>query len=70
VPLDALWGRHRTSLLRERLLEGECPDAQLDALEATLLEVWRPQGPHEAVAFALRAFERAPLATRAFLLQL
>ena len=63
VPLEALWGRHRTSLLRERLLEGECPDAKLDALEAALREMWRPQGPHEAVAFALAAFERAPLAT-------
>ena len=62
VPLEALWGRRRTSLLRERLLEGASPDAKLDALEAALREVWRPSGPHAAVAFALTAFERSPLA--------
>ena len=36
---------------------------ELDALEATLQEMWRPPGLHPAVAYALSAFDRAPLTT-------
>jgi AraC-like DNA-binding protein len=63
VPLDALWGRHRTALLRERLLESNSPEATLDALETMLREAWCPQNLHPAVTFALTAFDRAPLTT-------
>jgi len=63
TPLDALWGDARTAALRERLLESHCPNRTLDALEAALLEVWTPSGAHPAVAFALSAFDRAPLTT-------
>ena len=63
VPLEALWGRRRTADLRERLLESRSLDAKLDALEAALREMWTPPGPHPAVAFALSAFDRAPLTT-------
>jgi AraC-like DNA-binding protein len=63
VPLEALWGPHRTATLRERLLEGNDIDSTLDALEAVLHEVWRPPGLHPAVDYALAAFDRAPLTT-------
>jgi AraC-like DNA-binding protein len=63
VPLELLWGRRRTDALRERLLESASLDAALDALEAALQEMWRPPGLHPAVAFALSAFDRAPLTT-------
>src|SRR5262249_28285988 len=63
TPLDALWSRARTAVLRERLLESHCPKRTLDALEAALLEVWTPSAPHPAVVFALSAFHRAPLTT-------
>lgn len=64
TPLDALWGRSRTAILRERLLEGEGLDAKLDVLETALSEMWAPPGLHPAVSFALAEFERAPTTTR------
>jgi AraC-like DNA-binding protein len=63
TPLDALWGRRRTALLREQLLEADTPEAQLDALEGVLRETWVPPGLHPAVAHALMAFDRAPATT-------
>jgi AraC-like DNA-binding protein len=63
VPLDCLWGRSRTALLRERLLEQRDPDAQLDVMEDALREIWRPPGLHPAVAFAVRCLDRAPSTT-------
>ena len=63
VPLAALWNEHRTSRLRERLLESRTPDAALDALEVALLEAWTPAAAHPAVVYALGAFGRAPLTT-------
>jgi AraC-like DNA-binding protein len=63
TPLELLWGRRRSSDLREQLLERGDPDAQLDAMEDALREMLRPAGAHPAVAFALRAFDRAPLTT-------
>jgi AraC-like DNA-binding protein len=60
IPLEALWGRRRTAILRERLLDGSSVDAKLDALEAVLLEMWTPLGLHPAVTFALAAFDRIP----------
>jgi AraC-like DNA-binding protein len=63
VPLEALWGRRRTAVLRERLLEAESADGKLDVLEDVLREVWTPPGLHPAVAFSLTAFDRAPLAS-------
>ena len=63
IPLDALWGRSRTAALRGRLLERDSIDAQLDVLEATLLEMWTPPGLHPAVSFALDVFDRAPTTT-------
>ena len=63
TPLELLWGRRRSSDLREQLLERGDPDAQLDAMEHALREMLRPAGAHPAVAFALRAFDRAPLTT-------
>ena len=63
TPLELLWGRRRSSDLREQLLERGDPDAQLDAMEHALREMLRPAGAHPAVAFALRAFDRSPLTT-------
>jgi AraC-like DNA-binding protein len=63
VPLEAIWGAGRTAALRERLLEGRSIDGKLDALEATLREIWTPPGLHPAVTFALARFDRAPLTT-------
>ena len=63
VPLDSLWDRARTSVLRERLLERGSIDAKLDVLEAALLEMWRPPPPHPAVTFALAMFDRVPTTT-------
>ncbi len=63
VPLESLWGRRCTATLRERLLESGSIDATLDALDAVLQEMWRPPGLHPAVAYALAAFDRAPLTT-------
>jgi AraC-like DNA-binding protein len=63
VPLESLWGLHRSATLRERLLEGNGIDSTLDALEAVLQEMWRPPGLHPAVGYALAAFDRAPLTT-------
>ena len=60
IPLDMLWGRCRTAVLRERLLESSSPDATLDALEAALEDAWSPPGLHPAVTFALAAFDRVP----------
>ena len=53
----------KTTRIRERLLEGGGSDAKLDALEAALREMWTPPGLHQAVSFALAAFDRAPLTT-------
>ena len=64
VPLEALWGRRRTSALRERLLESGSADATLDVLEAALQEMWTPPGLHPAVTFALAVFDRVPTATK------
>jgi len=63
IPLEALWGRRRTTSLRERLLDGSSVDAKLDALEAELLAMWTPLGLHPAVTFALAAFDRMPTTT-------
>ena len=63
IPLEAIWGRLRTAVLRERLLESSSSDAQLDVLEAALREMWTPPGLHQAVTFALAAFDRVPLTT-------
>ena len=64
IPLDTLWGRRRTATLRERLLESDGLDAQLDVLEAALLEMWTPQALHPVVSFALSMFDRAPTTTK------
>jgi AraC-like DNA-binding protein len=61
TPLESLWGRQRTDDLREQLLERSDPDAQLDAIEAALAEMLRPEGLHPAVGFALTSFHRSPL---------
>lgn len=63
IPLEAIWGFRRTADLRDRLLESASSDAQLDVLEAALLEMWTPVSSHRAVAFALTAFDRSPLTT-------
>lgn len=63
VPLEDLWGARRAADLRERLLENDDPDAQLDAIECALQETWAPPGFHPAVAFALAAFDRTPHTT-------
>ena len=63
VPVEALWGRSRTAILRERLLESETLDLKLDALEAILLEARTSCTLHPAVAFALAAFDRHPATT-------
>jgi AraC-like DNA-binding protein len=63
VALESLWGCSRTAALRERLLESDGIDAQLDIFEAVLLEMWRPPGLNPAVSFALAAFDRAPSTT-------
>ena len=63
IPLEALWGRNRTAILRERLLAGGSVDEKLDALEAALREMWAPPGLHPAVTYALAAFDRTPLTT-------
>jgi AraC-like DNA-binding protein len=60
IPMESLWGRCRTAVLRERLLESRSAEAALDVLEAALTEVWRPPGLHPAVAYALTAFAGAP----------
>jgi AraC-like DNA-binding protein len=60
VPVEALWGRCRTAVLRERLLESESLDLKLDALEAVLREALTPRTLHPAIAFALTAFDRRP----------
>jgi AraC-like DNA-binding protein len=63
VPLETLWGRLRTAILRERLLDGSSVDAKLDALETVLHEMWTPPALHPAVTFALTAFDRIPTTT-------
>ena len=63
VPLDALWGKRRAAVLRERLLEGATLDAKLDALECELRAMWTPRVAHPAVSFALTRFDRAPATT-------
>jgi AraC-like DNA-binding protein len=60
-PLESLWGRQRIADLREQLLESDQPDAQLDVIENALGEMLQPTGVHPAIAFALAAFNRAPL---------
>ncbi len=60
VALEALWGRRRTAVLRERLLEAAAPEPQLDVLEAALGEMWTSFGVHPAVRCALARFDRVP----------
>lgn len=63
VPLEALWGVRRTSLLREQLLAARDVDARLDVLEAALDDVWcGDRLPHPSVVHALQAFRRASFA--------
>lgn len=64
VPLEALWGRQQTSLLRERLLAAPDAETALDVLEQVLRETWCDRTPHPAVAFALGEFRADPSATR------
>jgi AraC-like DNA-binding protein len=61
TPLESLWGRQRTADLRDQLLERCDPDAQLDVIEAALVEMLRPACLHPAVVFALTTFDRSPL---------
>ena len=63
VPLESLWGSRRAANLRERLLECRTIEAALDSFEAVLREIWRPPGPHPAVAYAIGAFDRTPSTT-------
>src|SRR5262245_13039367 len=63
VPLESLWGRRRTGVLRERLLEGATLDLKLDALEDELHQMCTPRALHPAVSFALTAFHRVPATT-------
>jgi AraC-like DNA-binding protein len=63
TPLAELWGRQRTTALREQLLECNDPEAQLDAIENALREKVQPDAVHPAIAFALAAFHRVPLTT-------
>ncbi len=63
VPLETLWGRSCTTLLRERLLETPGLDAKLDVLETSLREMWTRRKPHPAVSFALATFDRRPATT-------
>jgi len=60
VPLEILWGRCRTADLRDQLLEARSIEAQLDVIELALRRRLRPGGPHPAVGFALKAFDRVP----------
>ena len=64
APLEALWGRQRTGLLRERLLGAPDPEAALEALEAALLEMRREKAVHLAVRFALAEFRAHPSVAR------
>ena len=64
VPLDALWGHTRTTLLREQLLGTPDPDATLDTLEAALLDMYREKTAHPAVRFALSEFRAQPSLAR------
>ncbi len=64
VPMEALWGRQRDRLLREQLLGAPDPNATLDALEATLLEVRRDKAAHPAVRYALAEFRAHPSVAR------
>src|SRR5262245_38134639 len=61
TPLESLWRRQRIADLREQLLESDHPEAQLDVIENVLREMLQPTGVHPAIAFALAAFNRAPL---------
>jgi AraC-like DNA-binding protein len=60
VPLDALWGARRTSILRERLLAAPSPNAQLDVLEQTFTDAFVRDRLHPAVTYALNAFHGVP----------
>ena len=64
VPLEALWGRQRSQLLREQLLRASDPDSALDALEATLVKVCREEAAHPAVRYALSEFRARPSVAR------
>lgn len=64
APLDVLWGRQRTSLLREQLLECRDAFAALDVLEQTLLALWQHRRTHASTDFALRAFQAGPAVAR------
>src|SRR5215471_15692147 len=59
VSLDVLWGG-KAAELRERLLEGQTPDARFQILERALFEQAARFTRHPAVAFALSEFSRVP----------
>jgi len=59
VSLDVLWGG-KAGKLRERLLEGQTPDARFQILERALFEQAATFSRHPAVAFALSEFGRVP----------
>jgi AraC-like DNA-binding protein len=60
VPLDVLW-RAEASLLRERLLEAQTPQAKFAAFERVLLaKIVKPLERHPAVRFAVGNFLRRP----------
>ena len=61
VPLEAIWGKLRIAILRERLLASPNPQTKLAVMEDALTEMWCPQAaPHAAVAFALASFHAVP----------
>jgi AraC-like DNA-binding protein len=64
VPLDALWGGLDAEL-RERLVEAAEPDEKLDVIERLLsARLARGRSGHQAVAYAIKAFERDPALAR------
>ena len=60
VPIEALWGTRRTSVLREQLLAGPTAAAKFDVLEQTFIDAFVRDRPHPAVVYALTAFRCAP----------
>jgi AraC-like DNA-binding protein len=63
VPLECLWSRQRAVDLRDQLLEARCLDGQLDIMERALRATLRSSRTHPAIAFALKTFDRVPVAT-------
>ena len=64
VPLECLWGRSHANRVRDQLLSAACPEAALDALEATLRQAWREKAAHPAVQYALSGFRSRPSVAR------